>query len=80
MRDGTPDLDAIDVGDLFGVGEFQGRGRHLEDDDSRSPVAVVRLEFAQTDDVSVEGEGGIQILGLEHEPQLPDAVGGCAVI
>jgi hypothetical protein len=75
VGDGSAHLDVVDVGHLCRVGELESRGRHLEDHDPGSPGSVVRLEFSQPEHVAIEGECGVEVGGLEHEPQLRDRIG-----
>ena len=55
---------------LLRVRQFERGARHLEDVHARAVLFRVRLALGQADDVAVEGEGGIQVIGLEHEPEL----------
>ena len=70
MRDRPPDLDLVDHRHLRRIRELERRGRDPEDRDSGSAVAGVGLELGQPERVAVEGERGIQVVGLEHQPQL----------
>ena len=72
MRHRPSDLDLVDVLDLGAVGELEGRGRDAEDDDARVAVGLVRLELRKAERVPVEGERGVEVVGLEHEPELGD--------
>ena len=72
MRHRPADLDLVDELDLGAVGEFEGRGRDAEDDDARVAVGLVRLELGKAERIPVEGEGGIEVVGLEHESELGD--------
>ena len=67
---GRPHLDPVDEAHLLRVRELERRARDLEDVHAGAVLLGVRLALGQADDVAVEGECGIQVVGLEHEAQL----------
>ena len=72
MRDIAADLDLIDVADLSRVREFEGRGRNAQDHDPRAPAGAVGLQLGKSHHVAVEGERGVEILGLQDQAELCD--------
>ena len=62
----------VDVFDLRRVGEFQGGAARVQDRDACFALAGDRLTFHESENVTVKGQGGVVILRLNDEPQLPD--------
>ena len=69
----SADLHVVDHRDLGRVRQLEGRAARVEDQHVLAAVAgEVELD-RQAERVAVEGDRGVEVLGLDDEPELADA-------
>ena len=63
-------FDAVDHPHLRRVGDLEGGAARVEDHDARVAVALERGLLGEAERVAVEGDGGLEVVGLDDEAQL----------
>jgi hypothetical protein len=74
--DPLPDLHAVDHGRLGRVGQLEGRVPGVQDYHPRVSVALERGLLGEPEDVTVERDRLVEVIGRDDDPQLPDSAHG----